>query len=60
MKVCLSVTIERDLFRRIEHLRGREKRSTFVEHLLKLGIERYQETGRRKPGGQRRTWEGEP
>lgn len=42
MKTCMAVTVERDLFKKIEKLRGREKRSTFVEHLLQLGIEEYQ------------------
>jgi len=42
MKTCMAVTVERGLFRKIEHLRGREKRSTFVEHILELGINEYQ------------------
>jgi len=44
MKVCLTVTIERELFREIEKLRGREKRSTFVEHLLKLGLKEFKKS----------------
>lgn len=44
MKVCLTVTIERELFKEIERLRGREKRSTFVEHLLKFGLEKFRES----------------
>jgi len=42
MKTCMAVTVERGLFKKIEQLRGREKRSTFVEHLLQLGIDEYQ------------------
>lgn len=42
MKTCMAVTVERSLFNMIEQLRGREKRSTFVEHLLRLGLEVYQ------------------
>jgi len=42
LKTCMAVTVERSLFNMIEQLRGREKRSTFVEHLLRLGLEVYQ------------------
>lgn len=41
MKTCMAVTVERNLFNLIERLRGREKRSTFVEYLLRLGLEVY-------------------
>jgi len=41
MKTCLTVTIDRELYNQIENLRKREKRSTFVEYLLKLGLEKY-------------------
>jgi len=41
MKICLTVTIDKELYKEIERLRKREKRSTFVEYLLKLGLERY-------------------
>jgi len=37
----LAVTVDSDLYRRIEHLRGREKRSTFVEYLLQLGMREH-------------------
>jgi hypothetical protein len=37
----MAVTIDRNLFNQIETLRGREKRSTFVEHLLRLGLNHY-------------------
>lgn len=40
-KICMTVTIETELFKEIEKLRGREKRSTFVEHILRLGLERF-------------------
>jgi len=43
MKTCMAVTIDLQLYKEIERLRGREKRSTFVEHLLKLGIKAYKE-----------------
>jgi len=42
MKTCMAVTVDRGLFKKIEDLRGREKRSTFVEHILQLGITQYQ------------------
>lgn len=35
------MTVDSKLYRKIEALRGREKKSTFVEHLLQLGIEEY-------------------
>jgi hypothetical protein len=38
MKHHVGLTIDARLLREIENLRGREKRSTFVEHLLKLGL----------------------
>jgi metal-responsive CopG/Arc/MetJ family transcriptional regulator len=41
MKAYLAVTIDSDMYRRIEQLRGREKRSTFVEHLLRLGMKEH-------------------
>jgi len=41
MKCYLAVTVDSELYRRIENLRGREKRSTFVEHLLRLGMKEY-------------------
>jgi len=41
MKICLTVTIDKELYKEIERLRKREKRSTFVEYLLRLGLERY-------------------
>ena len=41
MKSYLAVTVDSEIYRKIENLRGREKRSTFVEHLLKLGIKEY-------------------
>ena len=39
----MTVTIEDRLFKEIEKLRGREKRSTFVNHLLELGLEKFKE-----------------
>jgi len=41
MKCYLAVTVDSELYRKIENLRGREKRSTFVEHLLRLGMKEY-------------------
>jgi metal-responsive CopG/Arc/MetJ family transcriptional regulator len=41
MKAYLAVTVDSELYRRIEQLRGREKRSTFVEHLLRLGMKEH-------------------
>ena len=41
MKRHIGLTIESELLEGIEALRGREKRSTFIEHLLKLGLKVY-------------------
>jgi len=41
MKAHIGLTIDKELLNQIESLRGREKRSTFIEHLLRLGLEAY-------------------
>ncbi len=41
MKHHIGLTIDTKLFREIENLRGREKRSTFIEHLIRLGLKIY-------------------
>jgi metal-responsive CopG/Arc/MetJ family transcriptional regulator len=41
MKHHLGLTIDAKLFREIEELREREKRSTFIEHLIRLGLKTY-------------------
>ncbi len=41
MKHHVGLTMDTKLFKEIETLRGREKRSTFIEHLLKLGLKTY-------------------
>jgi metal-responsive CopG/Arc/MetJ family transcriptional regulator len=41
MKHHVGLTIDSQLFREIETIRGREKRSTFVEHLIRLGLKTY-------------------
>jgi metal-responsive CopG/Arc/MetJ family transcriptional regulator len=41
MKHHIGLTIDAKLFREIEELRGREKRSTFIEHLIKLGLKTH-------------------
>jgi hypothetical protein len=33
--------MDQKLFREIENTRGREKRSTFIEHLILLGLKTY-------------------
>jgi metal-responsive CopG/Arc/MetJ family transcriptional regulator len=43
MKQHIGLTIDCELLKKIENLRGREKRSTFIEHLLKLGLKTYLE-----------------
>ncbi len=41
MKHHIGLTIDAKLFREIEELRKREKRSTFIEHLIRLGLKTY-------------------
>ena len=41
MKHNISITMDSQLFREIENTRGREKRSTFIEHLIVLGLKTY-------------------
>ena len=41
MKHHIGLTIDVKLFEEIERLRGREKRSTFMEHLIRLGLKTY-------------------
>ena len=41
MKHRIGLTIDAKLFREIEELREREKRSTFIEHLIRLGLRTY-------------------
>ncbi|MCW4008964.1 MAG: hypothetical protein NWF09_09805 [Candidatus Bathyarchaeota archaeon] len=41
MKHNISITMDQKLFRKLENLRGREKRSTFIEHLIVLGLDAY-------------------
>ncbi len=41
MKHHIGLTIDQDLLKQIEKVRGREKRSTFMEHLLRLGFKAY-------------------
>ncbi|MEM3875219.1 MAG: hypothetical protein QXU45_08845 [Candidatus Bathyarchaeia archaeon] len=40
-RVKMDVTVDPELFKLIEEQRGREKRSTFVEHLIRLGLDAY-------------------
>ncbi len=41
MKHNISITMDSKLFRELENLREREKRSTFIEHLIVLGLQTY-------------------
>jgi len=49
MKHHIGITIDSKLFREIETLREREKRSTFIEHLIKLGLKTYKREENSKP-----------
>jgi metal-responsive CopG/Arc/MetJ family transcriptional regulator len=41
MKHHIGLTIDANLLKEIEELRGREKRSTFIEHLIRIGLKNY-------------------
>ncbi len=41
MKHNISITMDQKLFRELENIRGREKRSTFIEHLITVGLKTY-------------------
>jgi metal-responsive CopG/Arc/MetJ family transcriptional regulator len=41
MKHNISITVDAKLFRELETIRGREKRSTFIEHLILMGLKNY-------------------
>jgi metal-responsive CopG/Arc/MetJ family transcriptional regulator len=43
MKQHVGFTIDSKLLSEIEALRGREKRSTFIEHLIRLGLKVHRE-----------------
>jgi metal-responsive CopG/Arc/MetJ family transcriptional regulator len=43
MKTSVNLTIDHELLTEIDTLRGREKRSTFIEHLVRLGLKTYKE-----------------
>jgi len=55
MKTHIGLTIDKELLNQIETLRGMTKRSTFIEHLLRLGLEAYKQecgvhqTAKRRP-----------
>ena len=36
-----NITVDAKLFRELENIRGREKRSTFIEHLIVIGLKNY-------------------
>jgi metal-responsive CopG/Arc/MetJ family transcriptional regulator len=48
MKHNISITMDQKLFRELENIRGREKRSTFLEHLIVLGLKDYATSNQRK------------
>ena len=41
MKVKIGFTIEPELLKEIDRLRGITKRSPFMEHLIRLGLKAY-------------------
>lgn len=49
MKHNISITMDQKLFRELENIRGREKRSTFIEHLILIGLKNYPTTHKNLP-----------
>jgi len=41
VKHNISITMDQKLFRELENIRGREKRSTFIEHLIIEGLKTH-------------------
>jgi len=41
MKHNISITMDQKLFRELENIRGREKRSNFIEYLIIEGLKAY-------------------
>jgi hypothetical protein len=48
LKHNISITMDQKLFRELETIRGREKRSTFIEHLIVLGLKDYAQSNQKK------------
>jgi len=46
MKTNVNLTMDSSLLKEIDTIRGREKRSTFIEHLVRLGLKAYKGAGR--------------
>jgi metal-responsive CopG/Arc/MetJ family transcriptional regulator len=41
MKTSVNLTMDQELLKEIDTIRGREKRSTFIEHLVRLGLKTF-------------------
>ena len=48
MKHNISITMDQTLFRELENIRGREKRSTFIQHLIVLGLKDFATANQKK------------
>ena len=42
-RLTISLTIDKDLLRELENLRGQEKRSPFIERLVRQGLEKQKD-----------------
>jgi len=49
MKVKVGLTIKPELLAKIDAARGMVKRSTFIEHLVEIGLQKYSENIASKP-----------
>jgi len=47
MKKSVNITLDTELLKQIDKLRGLSKRSTFAEHLMKLGLTVYKDNEKR-------------
>lgn len=43
-RLTISLTIDKDLLRELENLRGNEKRSPFIERLVRRGLEKQKDS----------------
>ncbi|MEM2112013.1 MAG: hypothetical protein QXX08_09090 [Candidatus Bathyarchaeia archaeon] len=45
-RLTISLTIDKDLLRELENLRGNEKRSPFIERLVRQGLQKRKESSK--------------
>jgi metal-responsive CopG/Arc/MetJ family transcriptional regulator len=55
MKAKVAITVDQEVLKEIERLRGIANRSAFANHILKLGLKTYK-TAEKKPKGSEREY----